>query len=111
MTTEMWLIAAARVIGSVPVLRWPFWGGVFVLLVDLSDLLMMNLLDLGGVRGYQRFDKYLDQAYMLFFLAVALRWEPLPRNVAVGLYAFRLAGVGNLGGRPPRGGLLFFPHL
>ena len=111
MTTEMWLIAAARIIGSVPVLRWPFWGGVFVLLVDLSDLLIMNLLDLGGVKGYQHFDKYLDQAYMLFFLSVALRWETPARNVAVGLYAFRLAGFVTFEVSRERDVLLLFPNF
>src|SRR3972149_8761523 len=108
MTTEMWLIAAARVIGSIPVLRWPFWGAIFVLLVDLSDLLMMNLLDLGGVRGYQHFDKDLDQVYMLFFLAVALRWETAARNVAIGLYAFRLVGFVTFQVSRERDVLLFF---
>ena len=111
MTAEMWLIAAARVIGSLPVLCWPFWGAIFVLLVDLSDLFMMNLLDLGGVKGYQHFDKYLDQAYMLFFLSVALRWETPARNVAVGLYAFRLAGVVTFEVSRQRDVLLLFPNF
>ena len=65
MTQEMLIIAAVRVAGSLPVLRWPLLGGVLALLVDQSDLFMMNLIDLGGVSDYQRFDKYLDQVYML----------------------------------------------
>ena len=92
MTLEMIVIAAVRLLGALPVLRWPFFGGLFALLVDQSDLFMMNLLPLGGVRGYQSFDKYLDQAYLLAFLAVAMRWPATPRNIALGLYAFRLLG-------------------
>ena len=93
MTAEMWLIAAVRVAGSLPVLRWPFAGAIIAMLVDLSDLFIMYFVHLGGVHNYQEFDKYLDQVYMLTFLAVALRWEPVPRAIAVALYVYRLAGV------------------
>lgn len=75
MTQEMLIIAAARVLGSLPVLRWPFGSGLVALLVDQSDLFLMNLIDLGGVTDYQGFDKHLDQMYMVKFFAVALRWE------------------------------------
>jgi len=111
MTTEMWIIAAVRVLGSLPVLRWPFWGAIFVLLVDLSDLFMMNLLHLGGVKGYQSFDKWLDQPYMLFFLIVSLRWEPALRNMAIGLYVFRAAGFIAFEVTGERDILIFFPNL
>jgi len=111
MTTEMWIIAAVRVLGSLPVLRWPLWGAIFVLLVDLSDLFMMNLLHLGGVKGYQSFDKWLDQPYMLFFLIVSLRWEPALRNMAIGLYVFRAAGFIAFEVAGERDILIFFPNL
>ena len=93
MTTEMWLIAAVRLLGSLPVLRWPFYGALIAIAVDQSDLFIMNLVDLGGVNDYQTFDKYLDQVYLLAFLAVALtRWRGYERGVSAGLYAYRLAG-------------------
>jgi hypothetical protein len=111
MTAEMWIIAAARLAGSLPVLRWPFYGAILAMLVDQSDLFMMNLIDLGGVRDYQSFDKYLDQAYLLAFLAVALRWQGTERNVAVGLYAYRFAGFLAFEVTQSRGLLLFFPNL
>ncbi len=111
MTTEMWVIAVVRVGGSLPVLRWPFWGAVAALLFDLSDLFMMNLLDLGGVRDYQSFDKWLDQVYMAAFLVVALRWELWPRLVAVGLYAFRMAGFVAFEATGERALLIAFPNL
>ena len=107
----MWIIAAVRVAGSLPVLRWPFYGAILALLVDQSDLFMMNLIDLGGVTNYQAFDKYLDQVYLLAFLIVALRWQGLERNVAVGLYGFRFAGFLVFEATRSRGLLLFFPNL
>lgn len=111
MTTEMWTIASARVLGSLPVLRWPLAGAIIALLVDLSDLFMMDLLHLGGVRHYQAFDKWLDQVYMLTFLAVAIRWEAIPRNVALALYAWRLAGFAAFEISGERDILLLFPNV
>ena len=111
MTAEMWIIAAVRVLGSLPVLRWPFYGAVIAILVDQSDLFLMNLIDLGGVDDYQTFDKVLDQVYLGCFLIVALRWQGLDRNVAVGLYAFRLAGFVAFEITQSRDVLLAFPNL
>lgn len=92
LTWEMVIIGAVRVLGSLPVLRWPFAGAIIAILVDLSDLFLMNLLDLGGLRDYQRFDKYIDQVYLLTFLIAAQRWHGPARTVAIALYAFRLIG-------------------
>ena len=111
MTWEMLIIAAVRVSGSLPVLRWPFIGGIVALLVDQSDLFMMNLIDLGGVTHYQPFDKYLDQVYMLTFLAVAFRWEGVPRTIAVGLYGYRMVGFLAFEMTGSRDVLLFFPNV
>ena len=71
---EIVVIGAIRVLGSLPVLRWAFVGGLIAVFVDLSDLLWMNLLDLGGLGNYQQFDKIVDQVYQLTFLWVALHW-------------------------------------
>ncbi|HEV8574255.1 MAG TPA: hypothetical protein VGR43_06045 [Dehalococcoidia bacterium] len=111
MTTEMWLIAAFRVAGALPVLRWPLAGAFIALFLDLGDLFLRDWIDLGGVNDYQRFDKWLDQAYMLTFLAVALRWQAVPRNIAVALYAFRLAGFAAFEITGERGLLIFFPNV
>jgi hypothetical protein len=111
MTTEMLIIAAVRILGSLPVLRWPFWGGVFALVVDLSDLFLMNFLQLGGVEDYQTFDKYLDQLYLALFMVVAWRWQGIERNVAAVLYLYRLAGFVAFEVTQSRSILLFFPNL
>ena len=110
MTTEMWIIAAVRILGALPVLRWPLAGAFIALFVDLSDLFLRDWIDLGGVNDYQRFDKWLDQFYMFTFLAVALRWEAIPRNIAVALFAFRLVGFVAFEFTDERGILIFFPN-
>ncbi len=111
MTTEMWIIAAVRIAGSLPVLRWPLAGAIIAMLVDLSDLFMMNLIHLGGVKNYQSFDKWLDQVYMLTFLVVALRWQAAPRNMAIALYTYRMAGFVAFEITQSRDLLLFFPNV
>ena len=111
MTTEMLIIAAVRIAGSLPVLRWPFYGAVLAILVDQSDLFLMNLLHLGGVDDYQTFDKYLDQVYLALFMVVAWRWPGVERNVAAGLYAYRFLGFAAFELTRSRGLLLFFPNL
>ena len=93
MTIEELVIILARIVGSLPVLQWAFAGAIIAILVDFSDLFMMNLLDLGGIRDYQAFDKLADLAYMVTFLFVALRWSGIPRNVAIALFAFRILSL------------------
>ena len=111
MTAEILVIAAIRIAGSLPVLRWPLAGGILAVLVDLSDLLLRDVLDLGGVGDYQSLDKWLDQVYLAAFLIVALRWEGWPRRIAIGLYAFRLVGFVAFELTGERAILLLFPNV
>ena len=49
MTLEEFIIAAARIAGSLPVLRWALAGAILAILVDFSDTSMITLLQFGGV--------------------------------------------------------------
>ncbi len=111
MTPEILVIAAIRIGGSLPVLRWPRAGGVLAILVDLSDLLLRDMLDLGGVGDYQALDKWLDQVYLGAFLVVALRWAGPARSIAVALFAYRLVGFVLFELTGGRGLLLVFPNV
>jgi hypothetical protein len=111
MTAEVLVIGAVRILGSLPVLRWPLAGGILAILIDLSDLLLRDTLDLGGIPDYQTFDKWMDQVYMVLFLVVALRWSGLERTIAIGLYAYRLVGFVLFEATGDRGLLLVFPNV
>jgi hypothetical protein len=111
LTPTFLLIAVVRVLGSLPVLRWPFAGGILAIVVDLLDLVLLDWLDPLAFVHYQAFDKYLDQVYMLTFLVVALRWEGIERNVAVALYLFRLAGFIAFELTGARMSLVLFPNV
>ena len=72
--------------------KFNFFGAILVILIDFSDLFMMNLITLGGVRNYQFLDKFLDLFYIAYFLIIALRWEKLLRNISILLFVFRILG-------------------
>jgi len=110
-TIEILLIGAFRVAGSLPVLRWPLAGGLLAIAVDLFDLVLRDVLDLGGLGDYQLFDKVADQVYLALFLVVALRWSGVERRVAVGLYAYRLVGFVLFTITGDRALLLVFPNV
>jgi hypothetical protein len=110
-TPEVLVIGAIRIAGSLPVLRWPLAGGVLAILVDLSDLLLRDTLDLGGIPDYQAFDKWVDQVYMAAFLVVAVRWTGPERAGAIALYAWRLLGFVAFEATADRALLLWFPNV
>tara|TARA_Y100001970_G_scaffold200496_1_gene243893 strand:- start:1797 stop:2330 length:534 start_codon:yes stop_codon:yes gene_type:complete len=93
MSLEELIVIIVRISGSFPVLYFPFFGSLFAILVDLSDLFIIGNLDLGGVKNYQRLDKLLDLSYMLTFLIVSLRWSKLEKNISIFLLIFRMLGM------------------
>ena len=112
MAIEQLIIAAARIAGSLPVLKWAFFGAILAIVVDFSDLFMMNLIDFGEVWDYQTFDKWIDQVYMLTFLWVAVRqWDGPGRTVAVWLFAFRAIGFIAFEFTGDRAILFLFPNV
>jgi hypothetical protein len=112
MTLEVVVIAVYRIVGSLPVLRWPFAGALLSIAVDLFDLLLIGLLGWEGIADYQSLDKYLDQVQLALFLVVALRrWSGPERRIAVALYVYRMVGfvAFELTGNRPI--LLLFPNV
>ncbi len=112
MTLEILVVAAYRILGSAPVLRWPFAGAILAIAVDLFDLLLISFLGWEGVPNYQALDKYLDQVMLALFLAVALRrWHGIEARVALALYLYRLIGFGAFELTGERAILLLFPNV
>jgi len=111
MTVETFIIVLIRLLVPVTILRWPLVGGVLSLIVDALDIVLVTLLDLGGVWNYHALDKYLDMYYLTLEVAVAQRWEALPRWTATALYGYRLAGVILFEATGIRVFLFFFPAL
>ena len=83
MSLEELIVIIVRISGSLPVIYFPFFGSLFAILVDLSDLFIIGNLDLGGVRNYQKLDKILDISYLITFLIVSLRWSTLEKRISI----------------------------
>ena len=111
MTLEELIITGFRIFGALLVLRWALVGSIAAVVIDLSDLFLMNLLDLGTVRNYQALDKWLDLSYMLSFGWVALKWRGAARRFSLVLLFYRIAGVGVFEVTGSREILLWFPNL
>ena len=92
MTLEELIISVVRIFASLVVFKFNFFGAILVILIDFSDLFMMNLITLGGVRNYQFLDKFLDLFYIGYFLIITLKWEKLLRNISILLFIFRILG-------------------
>jgi hypothetical protein len=72
----------------------------------------MNVVDAGGLGDYQHWDKALDGVYMVTFLVSAwLHFGRSERNVALGLFLYRLLGVGLYLAGGARELLLVFPNV
>ena len=92
MTLEEIIISIFRIVLSLIVFKYNFFGAILVILIDFADLFLMNLLTFGGVRNYQFLDKFLDLFYISYFLIISLRWKLLIRNISIGLFVFRIIG-------------------
>lgn len=93
MTYEEIIVSIVRILGALPVLKFAFFGSIFAVLIDLSDLFIIGNLKLGGVNNYQDLDKILDLAYMITFLIISLRWSGIEKKVSVFLFVFRIIGM------------------
>ncbi len=74
MTTEMWIIAAVGVVGSLLVPRWPLAGAFIAIFVDLSDLFLCDWIDPGASRTTSGSIRC-STVYMSTFLLVWLRYS------------------------------------
>ena len=112
------LVIALRLILPLTILRWPLTGGLLALVLDAIDVVLVDAIAAAlGQPGefgpfYAQIDKWLDIYYLSLELLVVLRWsETLPRNAAVLLFVWRLAGVIAFEVTADRPLLVIFPNL
>jgi hypothetical protein len=108
---EELIVIIVRLLGALPVLKYAFFGSVFAVLIDLSDLFIIGNLDLGGVKNYQNLDKFLDLIYMFTFLVVSFRWAKKEKYISIFLFLFRIIGFIIFEITGSREVLLFFPNI
>ena len=95
MSTGELIVIAVRILVPLLILRYPLAGGLAAVAVDALDVVMIELIGLGGFGAhYAQLDKLLDTYYLTLELIVALRWESAWARVpAIALYVYRLVGV------------------
>lgn len=100
---------------AVPFLIFRYWlvGGVTVMLLDAADVIIVDLLGMGGFGGhYAELDKILDSYYYVIEIVVALRWDNAwMRWPAAALFVYRVIGAVLFELSDTRLFLFLFPNL
>lgn len=93
-------IIVFRLLVSLTILKFPFWGTIASLLADLIDVVLADILGASGIQTripegtYDRGDKILDLYYLTISFIVSLNWkEKLARVTSITLFTYRAIGV------------------
>jgi hypothetical protein len=105
------IVTVLRLAAGPTILRWPLAGGLLCMVLDALDVVLIEVIGLGGFAHYAALDKALDTYYLTFEMFVSLRWAPLAKWTAVALFAYRTIGVLVFEATQVRVFLLIFPNL
>ena len=113
MTTGAAIIIAIRLVVPLLILRKPFIGGIASMIADTLDVVLIELIGLGGFGDYYHTtDKLLDTYYLSFELWVSLGWEnPVRKWICAVLFPYRVFGVVLFELTGHRVMLFIFPNL
>ena len=112
MSTGELIVIVVRILVPLLILRYSLVGGLAAMFVDATDVVMIELIGLGGFGDhYSQLDKALDTYYLSLELFVALRWIGWTKWPAVFLFVYRVAGVVLFETTGTRWLLLVFPNL
>ena len=109
----MQLVLTIRLLGPLLILRWPLAGSLLSEFVfDASDVIIWDAFHSLQWIDYTHWDKPLDMYMMAIQAIVVWRWRaPLPRQVAGGLLALRVAGFIGYELTHIRSLFMFFPNI
>ena len=95
MTTGALIIVALRIIIPLLILRWALVGGIAAILIDMFDVVLIEVIGLGGFGShYHSLDKLLDSYYLAIEFSVAWGWtNPWARWPALVMFPYRMLGV------------------
>jgi hypothetical protein len=112
-STGEFLVIAVRMLVPLLILRFWLLGGIAAMLADAADVILIELIGLGGFGdNYEQTDKLLDSYYYVLELVVALRWaNQWLRRPAVILFVYRIVGAVLFEMLGARVLLIIFPNL
>lgn len=105
------IVIAIRLLVPLSIFRWPLVGAIASMLIDALDVVIIELIGLGGFSHYVLLDKGLDMYYLSFEAFVSLRWEPLAKWTSLTLFAYRAIGFVAFEMTQQRALLLVFPNV
>jgi hypothetical protein len=113
LTAGFLVIVLIRLAVPLAIFRWPLAGGLASMLFDALDVVLIELIGLGGFGDhYNTTDKLLDTYYLAIEWIVALRWDsPFARWPALVLFPYRIMGVVLFEVTGERVMLFIFPNL
>mgnify|MGYP001002316299 CR=1 FL=1 len=106
-------VIALRLLVPLLILRWSLVGGILAMLVDATDVIVVEFFGPGGMGGhYSQLDKGLDSYYLALEAVVAWYWlNPWARWTALALFVYRLVGAVLFEATQVRALLFVFPNL
>jgi hypothetical protein len=107
------IVIALRLLVPLLIFRWNLVGALLAMFLDTADVILVDLMGIGGFEGhYHTTDKLLDSWYLTIELIVALQWEnPWAKWPAVVLFAYRAIGVVIFEITQARIALFIFPNM
>lgn len=113
MTAGAIIVIALRVLVPLIIVRHALTGGILAMVLDGLDVVLTDLMRLGGLGdNYHATDKVLDSYYLGIEWLVALRWaNPWARWPAALLFPYRMIGVALFEITDQRPFLFVFPNL
>lgn len=113
MTTGAAIIIAVRLLVPLIIFRKPLIGGIAAMVVDTLDVVLIEVISLGGFGDYYHTtDKLLDTYYLSFEFVVALGWQnPYAKWFCAVLFPYRVLGVVLFELTGHRVMLFIFPNL
>ena len=95
MSTGELVVIAVRLAIPLLILRYALIGGLAAVAADTLDVVLIEVIGLGGFGAhYAELDKLLDSYYLTIEAWVAFGWaSPYARVTALALYVYRMVGV------------------
>jgi hypothetical protein len=88
------LVIILRLVVPLSIRRWPLWGTMACLVLDATDVILIDVIKMGDFTNYAQVDKLLDVYYLSFALVVSLHWsDKLAKKTSIILFVYRLIGV------------------
>lgn len=109
---EFFVLTGLRLLVPLLILRWPIFGMLASMYLDLQDFNYFNIRNEQDMANYQSWDKIMDIYYFAIAFYTSLSWkEILAKKLSIFFFTYRAIGVAIVLALQSRSLLLAFPNL